>query len=444
MKRTFAFTLALLMFAAVSVGCPAPAATAEEKAPVALNVWYYDDGDEADAAYQMWADAVKEAHPWITLEFETLPYDSGPKKFTVACATGTTPDIYVDGYSRIAPAIHAGLTIDLTETIQAHKEAFIDEVKDGIVDGKNYYITTVNGAPYCVTCNLDLAAELGVADMLPADFMSWSYDDFLAICRKAKEADPSVIPVSLFAGSQSSDAWYYTFYLANGGKITNEELTATVFNSDEYRGKILETLGFFKTLIDEKLVPDGCATMIDQDIDTYWFSGKLLFMHGAFNNMSYYNAMQKEGTSVPYAFNAFNVPTSSGVTGPSASWGSSGMCGFNNNGNEEAIRLAFSVFLEHPEIQGTLSTATGRLPFIAGANVEFETEVITNTMARGAEYGAKYNTSDFGIMEPWWTDFRATHYPQLQDFYTGKIDAETMLKNWQEAGDAVITAAHQK
>ena len=62
-------------------------------------------------------------------------------------------------------------------------------------------------------------------------------------------------------------------------------------------------------------------------------------------------------------------------------------------------------------------------------------------MDRATVFSAEHNTSDFGILEPWWSDFRQTFYPQLQDFYTGAIDAETMLNNWQSAADAVIAAA---
>ena len=138
---------------------------------------------------------------------------------------------------------------------------------------------------------------------------------------------------------------------------------------------------------------------------------------------------------------AYAVPTSSGKAGPSANWGTFGFCGFDNNGHAEDIKRTIGVWLEHPEIQSTYSSVTGRLPQIAGTNVQYETEHITEVMDRATVFSAEHNTSDFGILEPWWSDFRQTFYPQLQDFYTGAIDAETMLNNWQSAADAVIAAA---
>ena len=52
------------------------------------------------------AQEVKEKYG-IILNTEVLTWDAGPEKVTVAMATGATPDLYLDTYSRIAPAIGA-------------------------------------------------------------------------------------------------------------------------------------------------------------------------------------------------------------------------------------------------------------------------------------------------------------------------------------------------
>ena len=62
-------------------------------------------------------------------------------------------------------------------------------------------------------------------------------------------------------------------------------------------------------------------------------------------------------------------------------------------------------------------------------------------MTRGADYGGRCANISFGIRESWWSDYRETFYVQLQDFFVGNIDAETMLTNWQNASNEVISAA---
>lgn len=420
----------------------APDETAEDQEPVTLSVWFYNDPG-AEEIYKKFSAAVNAQYPWITVEYEVLPYDSGPEKFTVACATGTTPDIYFDGYSRIAPAVNAGLTMDLTEVAQSNQNVFMGEQKDGIVDGKYNFIATATGAAYGVFVNMDLANELGVADLLPEDKLTWSYDEYLEFCRAAKAADASVIPQALFAGSRSSDAWYYSWFIGNGVELTNDELTATAFNIGENREKAISTLNVYRTLIDEGLANDGCAAMTDQDCEQLWCAGKLLLLANSLNCATYYQSLQDEGTSMEFTFDVLGLPTAEGKEIPtSACWGSYGFCAFKNNGHDEAIKLALNVWLQNPEYQKELCLSTGFMPVMNTVEIDWGSEHIGEIMDFVTEYTAAHTVSSFGILENWWTDFRETLYPQLQDFYVGNIDAGTVLDNWQAAGDQVIKNAN--
>lgn len=414
-----------------------------EAEPVTVSLWIYDDGEAVTELYDEFAASVNEAYPHITLEVEVLPYDKGPEKFSIACATNTTPDLYFDGYSRISPAVKAGLTLDVSDVIAAN-DVFVAEQKDGIMENGGYgYLSTATGAAYCLFVNMDIAERVGVADMLPDDKLTWSYDDLLAICRAAKAADPSIIPIDLFAGTQSSDAYTYSWFLANGVDLTNDDLTATAFNEGENREKAIELLNFYKTLIDEGLTNEAPATAADLDTSGLWSAGQVLFFHGAFSNtMNWYTNME-DGNSVPYAYDALGIPNATGKA-PSVvcNWGSYGYAAFGNNGHEEAAKLVLSHWLQDPYWQSQLSNLTGRLSVMSTTTADYPTEEIATTMARGAAYGAEYAVSDFGILESWWADFRGTFYPNLQEFYIGAVDAGTMLDNWQAAADAVISAAN--
>lgn len=465
MKRLIALLLALVMvFGMVACGAkteePAAAPEAapaekeetseaaapaeEEHEPVTLTCWNFPDTAPYAFAETLSAE-VSEKYPWITLEWETLPWDSGPEKITVAYATDTTPDLLFDGYSRLAPAVNADLCVDLTDVVTKNADQFLALPKDGVIDGKYYYIPNYGAMGYAIAVNMDMAEKLGVADMFPEDNLTWSYEDFLAICRAAKAADSSIYPMALFAGSQSSDAWYYSFLLGNGSKICNEDLTATAFNNDENREASLEVLNFLKTLIDEELVPPGCATATDEENDQFWYSGLTMMNYCGFSNATtFYNLIQ-DGTISERTYELFALPTADGAQPPlSGMWGTGGVVGFKNNGHEEAIKLVLDLYLSNESnAYADGISQIGHVPVLVESKgtVEFSEEWLAKMFNLGATYSAEYAVADFGIMEPWWSEFRGGLYPQLQDFYSGKIDAQTVLDNWQAFGDNVISTA---
>ena len=283
MRKLIALLLALVMVLGV-VGCgakeEAPEAAPEiapeampeaapeaeeEKEPVTLSGWYLAV-DGVEQAYQAWADAVNEEYPWINIEFEAMASDAIAEKISVACATGTTPDLYMDNYSRCASAVEAGLCVDLTDVLADNQDIFIAEESCGIVDGRNYYIGLASGGAYTMTVNMTLINELGLADMLPEDHETWTYEEFLNLCRAAKAADPEVTPIVLYAGSRSGDSWYYSWFLGNGADILNDEHSAMAINEGANKEATLEVLNVFKTLIDEGLTAPGAASLIDADV----------------------------------------------------------------------------------------------------------------------------------------------------------------------------------
>lgn len=422
-------------------GQPAPGENAE---PVTLTAWYYADGEQATAGYQLWADQVHEAYPYITIEFEELPYDSGPEKFVVACANRKTPDLYFDTYSRCAPAIAAGLTLDVTDLRTNYADEFLGTQADGIVDGRYHAIVTNTGAAYCLFLNMDMIRDAGLEKLLPADHLTWSYDQYLELLRSLKAAYPDVYPMELYAGSQSSDMWYYSWLRGNGVELTTDDLSATAFNTGDNRAKAIQTLELFQTINNEGLCNPGAATTLDQDGHGLWQAGKCAIAHGAFSNTAgWYKAMQA-GTSVEFAYDAYAMPTFEGKEIPvSGSFGSYGFIAFDSGdaARNDAVLKAVEVYLANPECQTMVTNATGRLSVMTDTVVEYETESIAEIMARGAAYSASYTDSSFGVLESWWTEFRGTFYPNMQDLYAGNIDAGTLLDKWQAAGDAVIAAA---
>ena len=438
MKKIVCLALALMMLAMSGL------ALAQNEAPVTLTAWYYADPG-ASEGYELWAEQVKSAYPYINIEFEELPYDSGPEKFTVSVATDTNPDFYFDTYSRCAPAIAAGKTLDVTELREGYADQFLGKQADGLVDGRYHAIVTNTGTAYCLFINMTMVEDACLDSLLPDDHLTWSYDQYLELLRGLKAAYPDAYPMELFAGSQSSDMWYYSWLLGNGVQLTNEGLTATAFNTEGNREKAIQTLNLWKQISDEGLCNPGVATTLDQDGHALWKAGKAVICHGAFSNTAGWQREMDNGTSVEFQYEAYAMPTFEGKAIPmSGSFGSYSFIAFDakDEARNDAIKKAIAVYLENPECQTIVTNATGRLSVMADTVVEYETQAIADTMEIGAAYSASYTDSSFGVLQGWWTEFRGTFYPNLQDFYGGKIDAGEMLDIWQAAGDAVIAKAN--
>ena len=144
-------------------------------------------------------------------------------------ATGATPDILLDGATRIMPAIAADQVAELTDVQSFIQGKVYDSVPGmGTFNGKLVYLPVNINAGYNMCVNVSLVKSLGLYDMLPQDKTHWSYDDFLAFCRAVREKgkDQGIYATQLFAGSKSSDSVYYSFIMSAGGNILNAVHTA--------------------------------------------------------------------------------------------------------------------------------------------------------------------------------------------------------------------------
>jgi len=467
MKKLIALLLAMLMVVGLFAGCAEqPAGTeaqgtegtkategttatepsAKDPDPVTITWWVYQD-DRTDAIHEKLFADLMALYPWITIEPTFLPYDSGPELMSVAFATKDTPNIIGDGYGRLGQGLEAGLGLDITDVILANEANMKALPIDGVFDGVYTYYPTGYGGAYSISVNMDLAEEIGCTEYFPEDKLQWSYEDFLTCLRMAKEK--GYYGIDLFAGSQSSDMWYYTFFLANGVDITDGGVSRVTVNDPEYQAKALEVLTLLKTIVDEGLCQPGAATMLDQESQPIWFTGKMLFCHGAFSNVGTWQNAVADGTSVVENFDMFAVPTPTGDYVPdSGSFGNSGIAAFksDNEAENEAAKLCLDAIMSG-KVQ-YLQECNDAQPGNPSATWVVENwtdeDMIRINKNVGNPYSAAHSRSEFGVLRGWWADFRLTFYPQLQDYYAGNITAEEMLANWAANGTAVIEAANAK
>ncbi len=460
MKKLIAMLLAMLMVIGLFAGCanePAvtdPATTPVETDPVetdpvetqpdpvTLQFWTYESEVETPI-WEAWTKRLQDTYPWITVEWTWLPFDTGPEKMTVAFATETYPDLIFDTYGRLAPAVDGGLTINLQPAID--KIPGLTLGPEGKVGDEPHYIWKGSPTGYSISCNMDLAAELGIEEHLPEDGMSWGYEDLLACLRAAKAANK--IGIDLYAGSQSSDMWYYTFFFAAGGEIIDIQNKKVVVNEDAYKEANLKVLNLLKTIVDEGLCQPGAATMIDQESQAIWYAGDMLFCHGAWTNVANWKKNYEDGNSVVGNFQMFSVPSPEGGAWPyTGAFSSSGCVAFDTADGAKLDALYTAIAFMYNEEGGLMAgfrevnpTSPSILEYDKPITEGVEDVFRINQLERGNEQASKgLVRNEWGPAYGWYADFRLAFYPQLQNYYAGKITAEELLETWQANGQKAI------
>ena len=417
----------------------AEAPVEEEHEPVDLTMWFIAEGDIPQYILDLPA-TVQKYYPWINLNCEHIPGNAISERVSVAYATDSCPDLLLDDYSRIAPAVPGGMAVDLTDIYEANKDIFISENLEGMLDGKNYYLPVWSSSPYGIVVNMSMAKELGVADMIPAPGEPWSYEDFLNVCRTAKAADSNIYPFALYAASQSSDAWDYGMVLGNGASILNEDHTASAVNEPGNKEKVVEVLKLYQTLASEHLIPDGAAAMTNGDCAALLRSGQLLMQCGGFNNAADYMQQMEEGNCIEFEVTVVCQPTPNGELGVTASFGTGGLAVYNSNGKAEAAKLVVDAVMKDQAWRQSFISYGGYYPITVDVEAIGATPELTELAAIGVDYGAKYSNSEFGILEPFWSDCRTVFYPLKQDLFTGNITAEEFVEKWAEGLDGILSA----
>jgi len=154
MRKSVSILCALLALMLVITCIPFASAETTDLTGTEVTIWYmpqyegFDDRMSKDLAQK-----VKDEYG-IILNTEMLTWDAGPEKITVSMATGATPDILLDGATRIMPAIAADQVAELSDVQSFVQGKVYDSVPGmGTFNGKLVYLPVNINAGYnmCVT-----------------------------------------------------------------------------------------------------------------------------------------------------------------------------------------------------------------------------------------------------------------------------------------------------
>lgn len=234
------------------------------KADPAMNVKGYEDLlKDLIAKY-------KKTHPNVEVKYEVLSWDQGDQKFDIALNAGTPPDLYYT--TSQSKLVKTGLAIPIDKYITAKDKAdFVPFALDRYkINGKQYGLPTWISTQ-CLAGEKTYFTDAGI-DYKTIMEKGWTWDEFESDLKKISEVESAKKGKKIygFITEGKTDEMFRFFMLANGlgtGLSKDGKFTLT-------GDKVVETLNFFKKLMDEGLMPKETAGIDTQKFQDMFNDGQ--------------------------------------------------------------------------------------------------------------------------------------------------------------------------
>lgn len=439
MKKFLALALSASMTLALA-GCggggSTPDQSADNNAPstgdnTTITLWTYPIGSWGGAESKL-DDIIasfNEAHPDITVKYETLDYQNGDNQVTSAITSNNTPDIIMEGPERLVTNWGAaGKMVDLSDLWASTKDD-IAAVSESVVnacqlDGK-YYEYPLCMTTHCMAINYELFEKANALQYIDQETRTWTTDNFVKAMEAVRDSGLAPVPGIVYCGGTGGDQG--TRALVNNlysGKYTDAEHTAYTANSPE-NVKALELL---KSMVDSKALNANAGFVASDELQQFANgTSAVTFCWNASNESQYASQVQ----FTPYAM-AF--PSDDGK--PELCGGIWGF-GVFDNGDQARIDAAktFIKFVCDDAKQGAESVRlTGFFPVRASQGDVYKDTEDAERMANYTELmpylGDYYNVT------PNWTEQRNNWFNMLQEVLVKGTPAQTAADNFVSASNS--------
>ena len=234
---------------------------------VSISLWTYPIGSWGGTESKLddIIAAFNEAHPEITVTYETLDYQNGDNLVTSAITAKETPDLIMEGPERLVTNWGANnLMVDLSD-LWADAEADIAAVSESVVgacqlDGV-YYEYPLCMTTHCMAINYEVFEKAGALQYIDEATRTWTTDNFVKAMETIRDSGLAAVPGIIYCGGQGGDQG--TRALVNNlysGAYTNPEHTEYTANSPEN----VQGLELLKTERQRRLPGIGRAAAVRQ------------------------------------------------------------------------------------------------------------------------------------------------------------------------------------
>lgn len=170
----------------------------------------------------------------------------------------TAPDVFLEDSFKLRADVEAGYVLQLDDYLSDWEDwdSFNETAKQaGTGDDGGTYAIPLETDTRVIWYNRNVLSEAGIA--LPWEPGNW--EDILTMARTVQEANPDVVPFSMYAGTMQS--FYELLYGTPGGTLYDEDEQKWVTGSQGFE----DSLAFLKTIYDEGLAVSP-AEALDENI----------------------------------------------------------------------------------------------------------------------------------------------------------------------------------
>ncbi len=242
----------------------------------------YGPADTYGPALQKILDKYNSEDHSATVRLQMLSWSGFMEQYQTSIAAGSPPDITSSISYRIANWAEAGEVLDLSSVVEKWKQEDDEILKDflpgtldiGKKNGKYYAFPYVTNATTIYYRTDILEDELGFTDLDKP--VSW--EKLFEMCEAVKNKyNGDVIPFSFCTLDQNSSNAMINVFFSNGTSWVNEEGNKGAFDDP----KALESMGFFKTMMENGYFPEGMVTYNQADLEKLYQSGKVAMVWNA-------------------------------------------------------------------------------------------------------------------------------------------------------------------
>lgn len=198
------------------------AANAKE---ITLTIWKFAFGEQQNKAFDEWVDEYTHEHPNITFKYEEFPWVTYFEKLTIAMSAGKGPDIFWASPGYFIKYVEMGVLYPFNDFLPQDviENTYSYSIEAVTVDGKILGLPWEGLDVVTLFYNKEMLAEAGV---LPPT----TWEELIEAAIKLTTKERYGLYLYPEPGITQNFYWYPFLWQA-GGKVVNEDMTKSLFNS---------------------------------------------------------------------------------------------------------------------------------------------------------------------------------------------------------------------